>query len=308
MTTKILSIDGGGLRGYIPAALAAEIERRMGKGVSDVFDMISGTSTGGILAGCLAVAGSDGKAMYSAESLARLYVEDGSTIFKRSAFHALSSAWGLMGPKYDGKGLRSVMERYLRQARLSACRTRVLITSYDITTCKPFFFKSWEAKEDPDLDFDMVDVVCATASAPTFFPPTLISRSSGDLVLIDGGMVANDPALCAYVDALDHKTDDVMIVSLGTGSSTRPLAYDKVDTWGVARWAKALLQIFENSGDVVDYQLSSVLDSKSYFRFQTKEQAAMDDVSAIPGLQQAAANLIASSSKAIDEVCERLTR
>src|ERR687894_1010021 len=111
-TFKVLSIDGGGIRGIIPAMILAEIEDRTGKRIAEMFDLVAGTSTGGILALGLTKPGQGGKAEYSAESLIELYETEGGRIFDRTVWHRLHSVGGLAEEKYSSKGIEEVAHRY----------------------------------------------------------------------------------------------------------------------------------------------------------------------------------------------------
>lgn len=299
---KILSIDGGGIRGIIPAAILTEIEKRTGKRCKDMFDLIAGTSTGGILACGLTCPGN-----YTAEQLGKLYPEEGPSIFSKTLKHSISSLFGLSGPKYTSIGLENAMKKYFKEYLLSQSQTKLLITAYDIESCKAFFFKSWEAITDKEKEYDLRDVAQATASGPVFFPPIDMYHDGTWIPLVDGGMCANNPAMCAYVEGLKLFGEPLMMVSLGTGSSLRPLNAVKVKGWGAIHWLQQVLNIFESAGDSVDYELSSVLDSGTYFRFQSKDQHSMDDCSAIPAITSTAQKLIKDNDKQLDQVCKLLT-
>jgi uncharacterized protein len=104
---KVLSIDGGGIKGIIPAMILAEIERRAEKRIAEVFDLVAGTSTGGILALGLTKPGQDGGPEYSAKKLIDLYETEGGKIFDRSVWHRLHSV-GCLAEKYPPKGIDEV--------------------------------------------------------------------------------------------------------------------------------------------------------------------------------------------------------
>src|SRR5918997_2343275 len=139
---KVLSIDGGGIRGLIPAMLLAEIERRTGRPPADLFALIAGTSTGGILACGLTRPGPDGTPLYSAEELADIYVEEGPRIFRRGLLKRIFSVEGWLDERYEDDGLCAALARYLGETRLSEALTDVLVTAYDISGRFAFFFRS----------------------------------------------------------------------------------------------------------------------------------------------------------------------
>lgn len=268
---NVLSIDGGGIRGIIPALVLAELERRTGRPTADLFGLIAGTSTGGILACALAKPDA-----LTADELVALYEQDGPKIFERSVWQSIHSLGGLADEKYDDDALEDALGRYLADARLAETVTDVLIPSYDTERRRPEFFKSTRAREDPSRDFELRAVARATSSAPTYFEPALLR----DRPLIDGGVFAVNPAMCALAEVLRYQSDaEVVLVSLGTGQLTRPFPYDDVKDWGLVGWARPLIDVvFDGASDVVDYQLTQLLGDDRFFRFQTELTTASDDL------------------------------
>jgi len=268
---KVLSIDGGGIRGVVPALVLAEIERRAGRPAASLFDLIAGTSTGGLLACALAKPGA-----LPAEELVALYEVEGPRIFSRTVFQRIRSGEGLLDEKYDASGLEDVLDRYLGDARLRETTTDVLVTAYDTERRRPEFFKSTRAREETSRDAPLRDVARATAAAPTYFQPALIEGRP----LIDGGVFAVNPGMCALAEVLRYTPDaEVVLVSLGTGQLTRPFGYDEVKDWGLVEWARPLIDVvFDGASDVADYQLTQLLGAERFFRFQTELTSASDDL------------------------------
>ena len=133
------------------------------------------------------------------------------------------------------------------------------------------------ARQTPTYDFPMRQVARATSAAPTFFEPVKIPAEgpTGYYALVDGGLYANNPALCALVEARSLFGDEpLLVVSLGTGALTRPIVYEDARHWGLARWAKPVLDIaFDGVSSTVDYQLQRMLrhqagEQQRYYRFQ----------------------------------------
>jgi patatin-like phospholipase/acyl hydrolase len=129
--TRILSIDGGGIRGIIPALVLAELERRAGKPVAELFDLIAGTSTGGILACGLTIPGDGGRPRWHAEELVALYEKEGPHIFDRSLLKRITSLEGIIDERYPNRPLHDVLRRYFGDARLRNALTRVLVPAYE---------------------------------------------------------------------------------------------------------------------------------------------------------------------------------
>ncbi|MCG8328035.1 MAG: patatin-like phospholipase family protein [Chitinophagales bacterium] len=282
---KILSIDGGGIRGIIPAMILEEIEARTGKPISHMFDLIAGTSTGGILALGLTVDNGRGQPKYSASDLVKLYREKGQQIFDRDTWHRIRSMGNLRDEKYPNENLKKLLKEYFGNARLKDCLTEVIITSYETERRIPWIFKSIHAKnpKKENYDFDLVDIALATSAAPTYFEPHKVEYKENDyLSFIDGGIYANNPAMCAYAEAksmFKKKDDEIRIVSLGTGQLTRRLYHKDLKNLGLIGWAQPILSCaFDGISDTVDYQLSKFLSRENYFRFQAELKEGNDDM------------------------------
>lgn len=140
MTKYILSVDGGGIRGIIPAIILAKIENRTRKPISEIFDLMAGTSTGGIVVAGLCKKDEKGKPQYSANDLVDLYQEYGPYIFKSSFLRRSIFSW-LNGAQYPYQNIESVLHKYFGDDTLKNTLSNVLITSYDIHNNCPFFSK-----------------------------------------------------------------------------------------------------------------------------------------------------------------------
>jgi len=315
---NILSIDGGGIRGIIPAIILSEFERRSGKKIHELFDLISGTSTGGLLALGLTIDDGQNKAKYTAKDLIEIYENQGQEIFDRNTWHRFRSAGNILEEKYPNHGLVKIVDNYFQDSMLSEALSDVLITSYETERRIPWFFKSINAKKrGPDYNFKIRDVALATTAAPTYFEPHKIVIDGGYLSLIDGGIYANNPSLCAYVDAVDPDkfgTDekDILFVSLGTGQFTRRYEHGKIVKWGLLSWAQPVLNCaFDGMSDTVDYQLSKIVPTSQYFRFQAELTSANDDMddatpSNIKALKYIAEDIIRVNSAQIDQILNKL--
>src|SRR4051812_8001340 len=173
---RILSVDGGGMRGLIPALVIADLERRLqaeagpDARVADYFHMFAGTSTGGLVALSLTVPmpGEPSRPKISAAELASLYTDDGKAIFHRALWRKLRTLWGLIGPKYSSKPLEKAITAHLGgEQRLADALRDLMVVAYDMTASEPYFFKRWSALEDEAANHLVVDAGLATAAAPT---------------------------------------------------------------------------------------------------------------------------------------------
>jgi patatin-like phospholipase/acyl hydrolase len=315
---KVLSIDGGGIRGIIPALVLAEIERQTKRSACELFDLIAGTSAGGIITLGVTAPGKNGKPLHSAQELADFFIADGPTIFSRSLLRTIKTVDGLLEEKYSVSGLQEALRRNLGEALLSEALSDVLITSYDIQSHEPFFFKSSQAREEPERNYRMRVVARATSAAPTYFepehaiPPAVRSGEPSDYALLDGGTFANNPAMCAYAEAMrDHPGADILVVSLGTGRLTETIPFRRAKHWGLVEWARPLLGvIMDGTSAAVDYQLDQLLERNvRHFRFQTELKGvsdSLDDASAanIAGLARLAKGLIEDNAAQLAAVCK----
>lgn len=311
---RVLSIDGGGIRGILPAMLVAEIERRCAAPASELFDLIAGTSTGGIIAMGLVLPGPDGRPAFAAADGVALYAEHGPKIFARDGRDVIASLGGVLGERYRADGLEEILSDVFGDRRLTDALTDALLCSYEITRRETYVFSSHAARRDPDRDVLMREAVRATTAAPTFFEPaTVVDAGGSSHVLIDGAVYANSPALCAYAEIAEAgAVGDVVVASVGAGSLTERIEPDAARRWGLAGWARPLLDIvLDGSAHTGDHVLGQVLGADRYFRFQQQlDEAsdALDDVDPdnLAALQREGARMIAAASERIDALCDLL--
>lgn len=299
-TKRILSIDGGGIRGVIPAKVLIAIEAQTGKRIAELFDLIAGTSTGGILAAALCVPGPDGKTpKYPATTLLDLYKVHGRDIFARNPLRFVTSLF--VGAQYAAGPLEAQLLDYLGDTRLASAVTGLLITSFDMNAGEAWFFSRAQAIANPDRNYRLREVARATSAAPTYFPPFKLGDAPDKPVLVDGGVFANNPALCAWVD--EHESieanQDVLLLSLGTGSLPHPVDFSRARRWGKVFWARPVISSFlDGQSDTTEYELHKLLDDNHYLRLQPKlnvANEAMDNakLANIAALESAAELMLA---------------
>ena len=289
---KVLSIDGGGIRGVIPSVALQHIEEEAGKGIAEAFDLIVGTSTGGILAAGLSAPKSGKTPRYSAKDMLELYTERGREIFERSFWRGVTSIGGATEEQYDHRPLEKLLKQYLGEATLTDCLVPIVVTSYDIERREPYFFKTTRAQKRKDRNHYLRDAARATSAAPTFFEPHVVrslAKNSTRRVLVDGGVFVNNPAMCAYVEActLGANAEDIVVVSLGTGIATRKIQYEDAKGWGALGWVRPIISVMmDGEADAADYHLRQLLpdethgEKQRYFRFDTELDLALDDMDA----------------------------
>jgi predicted acylesterase/phospholipase RssA len=280
----------------------------------------------------------------SAAELASFYVQDGPRIFDRNLGQKLRTLWGWAGPKYSLGPLAESVQRRLGDVMLADALREVVVASYDMTDREPFFFKRWRAREPADpsagpsdvRNQPIVDAAMATAAAPTYFP----SHELGGRALVDGGVFANNPALAAIAEALKRPaagvrvgTDDLLVLSIGTGVHEEGFDQGTVSGWGKIGWIlprgaepPLLGAVLDGASDGADHWAHMLLNhdpgapaperseigrGPRYFRLQTRlEQAiALDDAreEVLADLLPAAATaLIAEREPELEEIVDRL--
>lgn len=256
---NILSLDGGGVRGLIAAKVLQELESRSHKPISCLFDLVVGTSTGGIIAIALNLY-EDGVPKFSAKDLVDLYRNDCNSIFHYSTVHDIKTAKGLLGPKYDRSYLDKVLDDYLGEARLSDLQNSVCVTSYSIIETKPHLWCSYHAKQSSSWDFLLKDLAGATSAAPTYFAPKTFKGSDGTLYSeIDGGIFLNTPESMAILAA--HRQNptlsekDFFLLSIGTGGVKLNLPIEELQDAGIIKWLTA--------GKLIDLMIDAASDYSS---------------------------------------------
>lgn len=170
---KVLSIDGGGIRGIVPGTILVEVEKAFGIKVSDYFDIVTGTSTGGILTcAYLCPSPEDAtKPKFNAQEVVDIYFQKGDEIFSTNIFHKLRSLGGLIDEKYPDDGIEDALQEYFEDVWLKDLLKPTVITSYDIKNRKGHFFFQHKAAIDPAYNFKVKDVSRATSAALTLNVP-----------------------------------------------------------------------------------------------------------------------------------------
>jgi patatin-like phospholipase/acyl hydrolase len=262
MTFKILSLDGGGIRGVLSARLLQQVEtvlqEKKGQKLHEYFDLVSGTSTGSILTAGIAC-------QMSAQEMIDIYLKEGNNIFlesirKQRDWRKLSQAIGsgVLYPHEQGEqGLAKILQKKLVHPELGKdakigqiTNPNILIPAYDVYSRNT----TWFNNSDPTAWYSNLEIwkICtASASAPTFFPPyELPYNADQKLPHIDGGVSTNNPTLSAIAHALftqkqkGLKLSDITVLSIGTGNTTRAYKYEDIKKWGQLGWAEHLPDMF----------------------------------------------------------------
>lgn len=264
---KILSIDGGGIRGIIPGKVIEFLERRIiektqneNARISDYFDFVAGTSTGGILTCLYLCPGENGRPKYKASEAVELYLKYGTEIFHTNAWKKWRGKYGLISKVYQSTNMEKRLKEYFGDVTLNQLLKPCLIPTYETGLRQTYFFGQHKAKDDPaSRNYFIRDVCRATSAAPSYFEPAHIKSEAGySHSFIDGGIFANNPGMCAYAEVRgasdDPKAADMYIVSIGTGSAKQSYDYDAIKN----KWTMGMIQ------PIIDMMMSGVSETTHF--------------------------------------------
>ncbi len=273
---KILSIDGGGIKGLYSASLLARIEEKTGKKITDHFDMICGTSTGGLIALGL----SSG---ISAQTLSDLYFERGNEIFPVSNYKFcrwFQRKWQflkqlLLWGKFSSEPLKAILEETFGDKTMGKANNLLCIPSFNLIKGEPrvFKFPHKEGKFFMDKNIKMVDVALATAAAPTYLP----IHEHDNILYADGGLWANNPTLCGLLEALHFfvgegkEFDTFKILSVSSVPQPSGWASTKKTSKSFRHWGNKLFQAsMDGQAYFSDFFMKNIIDNihpkGTYFR------------------------------------------
>lgn len=301
---KILSIDGGGIRGIYPAHILRCIEERLNIDLFNGFDMIAGTSTGSIIAAGIAK-------QVPATNIVEMYKEHGADIFRQKSFFFPLKKWKnqvhpMFDSLYDSKHLEIVLTDVFQESKLGEIEKPLLLPATDIGNGCVHVLKSGYS-EDFTRDFDVLvkDAVLASCSAPTFFDPHKLDN----YLLADGGLWANNPALAAVIEAqkvLGIKPDNIQVLSIGTGHTKTMYGTNNSKKWGLLNGWKnkhfiSFILSLQSQSALNYLRLQLRREQVMRIDFESDQPLPMDDVSVIDDLITKADRDFSHDSKEIRE-------
>lgn len=297
---RILSIDGGGIRGVIPAEIFSKIESEVNAPIYEYFDLICGTSTGAIIALALAT----GK---PALEIIEMYTSNAESIFpkkKQTLFLMTRVVFG-RGFIYDSAPLKKILTEFYRKdndiLRMKDALVRLCIPTIDITGGRVKVYKTPHKVIKPaekilidDMNKKLYEISLTSSAAPVFFRPYKMESS----YYVDGGLWGNNPSLVGITEAvrIGYDLKHIKLLSLGTGSAVYQIDENKARKMNVWNWGggKKLVQLsFEVQSEAVVNQMNCILDENQYLRLDQKinPPIALDDTSRLNDLLAHAANL-----------------
>ncbi len=327
--TRILSIDGGGVRGIVPATILAYLETKLQQlsnnpevRLADYFDLFAGTSTGGMIVASLLAPDENDRPKYSAAEIVGLYLKDSETIFKSSFIHDIKSASGLLDVKYTPKGMNQVCEQYFADTELKQLLKPCLIPVYNLSSGNSYFFRQHLAKTDENHNYLLKDVVRAATSAPTYFPPaqTQNVNNTRQCCFVDGGVFAVNPGLSAYAEfrRLNNKlsSENTLVLSLGTGKQNTVLDCEEIQHWGAVEWRDPGSNLISTAlADQSNHELAAVYcDNNNYLRLNPviddEHSSNLDncDSDYLAFLCELGGQSVANNKDALDSFAQKLVK
>ena len=263
---NVLALPGGGIRGYVSARALVDIEMETGYRAGEVFDLVGGTSTGGILA-CAVGLG------HPAQVIVDMYRERGPDIFHRSWWAKAANPLGLRAPRYSPDALRESLTDVFGDVEFGVLPVPTLVPARDFTARREKLFKSYGIE---DAHLSIVDVCMATSAAPTYFPPHEI----GGKLFIDGGLYANNPAAILSTEAAESYDEPFRVLVLHSGRDASMNKGDGSLGWGLIRWAPAVVAEFMDAGNDVSRYIARLIAHDRLVSIHPGHlELAMDDAS-----------------------------
>lgn len=259
---RVLSLDGGGLRGIFTCHVLDKLSYYLGEPLSSKFDLIIGTSTGSLIGGMISSNIPTSRILTLYKSLAKeVFVEDPNLI-NRCLRHV-----GLR-PKFDIDKLESIILNKVGSHTLNELNSKYIAVAYDVKHDKPFFFKSW----DKDMEnIRLCDAMCMSSACPTLFPGREFMHKGIQHLMIDGGLGVCNPIMVGVIQGLKqgYSLGDIQVVSIGTGEEPYKFTLKDITEWGILQWAPKMTNILFSANDEVQTAVAKeILEPDNVFRFQ----------------------------------------
>ena len=278
----ILAIDGGGIRGLVPAAILDYIEKKINHikesktiKIGSCMDLVGGTSTGSIVGSLMLLPCPEkpGIPKYTMEQITQMYIDMGPDIFKSHFWHNVKTLWGLFGPKFPASNVEPDLLQMMGHHKLKDLVKPCLFNAYDIDKRRVNIYTNHDDGQKYS-DYYVKDVIRGSTSIPAYFSPAHFKVGIEENTLVDGGVFANNPSMVSYIEAIKEvgkqkgkgrrkSPHNILVISMGTGMSKRkPYPYKKSKKWGMVKWVFPILDILlAGSSDVVDYEMERLFQA-----------------------------------------------
>lgn len=314
---KLLNIDGGGVRVYLPLLILNYIEKKTNKRILDLFDYFSGVSASSIILSGLLIE-------HNVESLIKIFKELAPKIFYKSYYYSLSSTFGMTNSKYPDYYINQELEKIFGTKKISELSKPFTILSYDLNKIKPIQFHSHkkhhhsehimgssELNQDVQhlehKDYELWKIIRASTAAPTYFPPMQLDN----LLLVDGGVVVNNLSELIFINALEQwgAHQDYYQLSLGSGFFNK-----KHDgkLLGIISWSTKILDVLFAASSAYETmatkKLSKIQNLKQFHRINIEldKDIGLDDYTTFGLMDKIFESWLANNKELLDKICDEL--
>lgn len=276
---RYLAIDGGGTKAIVSLVYLSYLEYQLSTPIVKIFDLMAGSSSGGILAAALALPHPDDihlpkeeqRPKFTVNELMAMYLDMSNKVFRCNLGNSIMNLWGLLGPRYDSSRLEEFLDEEFDSVKGKELLTEVMTTAYNLDLHQPSAFNS---RSEDHRDLLVKEMVMATTAAPTYFSPHEI-KGLGRFV--DGAIFAPTPAIWLLMglerlfsskpEDLGEEIMNTTLVSIGTSSLNPSLSnrYDGAEGWGLLKWVMSIFEVFDDGvTDTIDRQIKALLKDNSY--------------------------------------------
>lgn len=283
---RILSIDGGGMRGVVPLTILKKVEELTGNPIWQSFDLIAGTSTGGLIATALTIPKNLEKteAKYTIDDILNVYLERGKEIFPPTG--RIEETLSYLRPMYDDDGIEKVFRDVCGTSKMKDALTDIMLCSYDLANNLPLFIKSRSSRTNKDQNIEVYHACRATSAGPTYLPAYEFvypnNNEDPKRLCIDGGVFVNNPAIAALSEFSknhlhygytsvngDIDYDDVFVLSIGTGTYTGKITAKEAKNKGKIFWANRIIDVMmRGTNRATDYEMTEMMENDNYLRLK----------------------------------------
>jgi len=320
---RILSLQGGGMLGLVELAALEWLEKKSGKPIAELFDIVAGTSTGSIIGAGLLTPDIHGNPKYTASDLRKIYLDGSTSVFHKSIWSMLFTANGLFGAQFPSQPRRSYLDALYGDTHFQDLLRPMLVPVFDVLNNQPIIHLNWYSSWEPTLNHRVADLINGATSTPVLFAPLFIRDTTGKLesIFADGGAFLNNPSLAASLITSVHYPDHkLIIVSLGINDLRRPSNMTLLRNGGIMGWGISYLtEVLVNGATRWRKEL---LDEALHLRFWENDQVfdiyaqippnvkgsliSAHDPESLEAINQIAENMIQENREMLEQLAEQL--
>jgi len=321
MKIIILSIDGGGIRGIVPAAILSYLEKEIQKiqkdyriKIGNLVDFVAGTSTGSIVGSMMLIPNHKKYPKYTMDEIVQMYFDMGDDVFKNHFWHNIKTLWGLLGPKFPSSNIEPLLLKEIGFCKLEDLVKPCMFSGYDIEKRKVIFYTNNDINKKYK-NYYVKDIIRGSTSIPSYFPPARFKDGVNVNTIIDGGVFANNPSLAAYIEVSKTLSENMnphkmIVISLGTGDiNHKSYSYKKTKKWGKTQWLMPIIDVLLAShSEVTSYEMEKLFkaynSSENYKRINPP--IIFGDSNALNGSKENLTNLLKDTNNYINDNKEML--